>query len=422
MITGLNNKKMYLLRHVSVATLSALLVYFFYLSYFAWGVEPALWPDWGMDHPFWRAWAHAAFVLLFLILILSPAAILWKPLKRFIPWRRELGIWFAILSFGHGYAIWDRWARWDVPTLFGFGYVEDFGSYVLFRPEVGIMNMMGLVMAPLIILLALTSFDKAVTFLGPSSWKWFHSTLVPVIFYLAMLRGVLYLFYFFQVNPPEWNPYPPIWFLYVFLGMGLFAVILQAAAFVKTVLQRKRRNQKNSILQTVFVIGTGILFVMPMALMTVAVAYFDHGGIKEPPGTAEETPSSQESVQSFEMVIDHEDQKIHIWAVDIDRAPYIRITTEVEGEPISHQIYKYSERELYTAEPDEDMELVWSTLNNIEPDDMGITAMVRQPRTWAEQFGPGVHQIDVNEAALQVTIHSVEESIDAEVFKIAEVP
>ena len=103
-----------------MAGLSALLVYLFYLSYSAWGVEPALWPDWGEDHPFWRAWAHAAFVLLFFSLILSPAATLWKPVKRLMPWRRELGIWFAVLALGHGYAIWDRWARWDVGTLFGF--------------------------------------------------------------------------------------------------------------------------------------------------------------------------------------------------------------------------------------------------------------------------------------------------------------
>jgi len=422
MIIGLKNNKVILLRHLGVAVLSALLVYLFYQSYFAWGVEPAMWPDWGEDHPFWRAWAHAAFVLLFLILIISPAAMLWKPLKRFISWRRELGIWFAVLSLGHGYAIWDRWARWDVATLFGFGYVEDLGSYVLFRPEVGIMNMMGLVMAPLIILLAVTSFDRAVKFLGPSSWKWLHSTLVPVIFYIAMLRGTLYLFYFFQVTPPEWSPYPPIWFLYVFLGMGLFAVILQAAAFVKTVLRRKSRNQENSILQAGCVIGVGILFVMPMALMTGTVAYFDRGAIKEPPGIAEQTQPSQDYAKSFEMVIHNDDQDIHLWAVNIDSAPYFRQTIEAAGEPISHQIYKYSERVLYTAELDADMELVWSTLENVGPEDIGILEVVREPRIWAEQYGTGEHQIDIHEEELQVTIHSVEETIDGEVFEIADRP
>ena len=64
---GITSKKTLMLRHLGMASLSALLVYLFYLSYSAWGVQPALWPDWGQDHPYWRAWAHAAFVLLFVV-------------------------------------------------------------------------------------------------------------------------------------------------------------------------------------------------------------------------------------------------------------------------------------------------------------------------------------------------------------------
>nr|WP_281260619.1 ferric reductase-like transmembrane domain-containing protein [Alkalicoccus saliphilus] len=198
-----------------------LLVYLFYLSYTFWGVDPALWPDWGGDHPFWRAWAHAAFVLLFITLIISPTAVLWQPAARFLIWRRETGIWFAILASGHAYAILDRWAQWDMAALFGFQYAEEIGSYILLRPEVGIMNIMGMMAAPMIILLALTSFDKSVQLLGISTWKWLHRALIHVIFYIVMVRGILYLFYFFQVTPPDWSPYPSIWFLYVFLGMGL---------------------------------------------------------------------------------------------------------------------------------------------------------------------------------------------------------
>ena len=289
MIQGIESKKVIFLRHLSVAVFSALLVYLFYLSYSAWGVEVALFPDWGMDHPFWRAWAHAAFVLLFLVLILSPAATLWSPMKKFIPWRRELGIWFAVLSFGHGYAIWDRWARWDVARLFGFEYVEEVGGYILFRPEVGIMNMMGLIIAPMIILLAITSFDKVVKLLGVSSWKWLHNALIQVIFYVVMLRGVLYLFYFFQYSPPNWRVYPSIWFLYVFLGMAVFVVLLQACAFAKTIFQQRGRKQKLSMFQSVAVIGVAIMFVMPIILMTTTVLYYDQQVIKEPPPMIEQS-------------------------------------------------------------------------------------------------------------------------------------
>jgi hypothetical protein len=74
MPSKIKSSKAIFLRHLGVASLGALLVYLFYLSYGAWGVEPALWPDWGEDHPYWRAWGHAAFVLLFLSLILGPAS------------------------------------------------------------------------------------------------------------------------------------------------------------------------------------------------------------------------------------------------------------------------------------------------------------------------------------------------------------
>ncbi|MBB5323342.1 hypothetical protein HNQ34_000419 [Anoxybacillus tepidamans] len=414
MILNLQNKKAIFLRHLYVAVFSALLVYLFYLSYFTWGVEPALWPDWGNDHPFWRAWAHAAFVLLFLTLILSPAAILWHPIKRFLSWRRELGIWFAVLSFGHGYAIWDRWARWDVARLFGFEYIEEWGSYVLFRPEVGIMNLMGLVMAPMIILLAVTSCDRAVKFLGTSSWKWIHGTLVPVIFYIAMLRGTLYLFYFFQATPPDWRFYPRIWFLYVFLGMGILAVLLQAAAFTKIVLRRRSEKRKNSIFQVICLIGVAVMLAMPMVLMTGMVAYFDSRVIKEPPAFTEQTQPQQNYAPNFEMVIRNANQNILLWAKNLDSEPYYRQTIEIAGEPISHQIYRYSERTLYLTELDTNMELVWNKIENVEPEDIGILKVAMGPGVWANQYGTGDHQI----GELQVTILSVGETIADEVFEI----
>jgi DMSO/TMAO reductase YedYZ heme-binding membrane subunit len=418
---GITDKKTLLRRHVLMAALSGLLVYLFYLSYSAWGVQPALWPDWGEDHPFWRAWGHSAFVLLFLALILSPVSTLWKPVKRLMPWRRELGIWFAVLSLGHAYAIWDRWAQRDIATLFGFQYVDEVGSYVLLRPEVGIMNMMGMVMLPMIILLAVTSFDRAVDFLGATSWKWIHRTLVPAIFYIAMLRGMLYFFYFFQTTPPDWRVYPPIWFLYVFLGMGTAAVLLQGAAFGKIVLQRKRQQQENGVLPVVAVSGVVLMLAMPLMLMTGTVAYFDTRAIKENPALAQaEAQAPQEYAQSFEMVIHVDGQDTHLWARDLDEAPYVRLTVEVDGAPVSHQIYRHSERTLYIAEQGPGMELVWSMVEDVTPQDIGFLQMVMEPGAWAAQYGPGVHQVPVQGTELEVTITSVEEPIPDDMFEIPE--
>lgn len=425
---GITSKKTLLLRHLGMAGISALLVYLFYLSYSAWGVQPALWPDWGEDHPFWRAWAHAAFVLLFFSLILSPVATLWKPVKRLLPWRRELGIWFAVLALGHAYAIWDRWARWDLGTLFGFEYVEELGSYILARPEVGIMNMMGLVMLPMIMLLAVTSSDRAVSFLGTSSWKWIHRSLVHAIFYIAMLRGVLYFFYFFQTTPPNWQVYPPIWFLYVFLGMGLVAVSLQGAAFAKTVLQRRRQRQENGILATVAMSGVVAMFVAPLALMLGTVAYFDSRLLKENPALAgqaqapedAQVPIPDEYAQSFEMVIAVDGQDSRLWVRDLDDAPSFRVTTEVGGVPVSDQIYRFSDRTLFVAEQEPGPELTWSRTEDVGPEDIGLPQMVLEPGAWAAQYGPGEHRIPVPEGELQVTIHSVDEPIADEVFEVPE--
>ncbi|GAE27940.1 hypothetical protein E2L07_19380 [Halalkalibacterium halodurans] len=415
MIYGIESRRLIFIRHLGVAVFSAILVYLFYLSYSAWGVVPALFPDWGADHPFWRAWAHAAFVLLFLTLIISPAATLWPPIKRLYSWRRELGIWFAVLSFGHGYAIWDRWARWDVARLFGFEYMEDVGGYILFRPEVGIMNMMGLIIAPMIILLVVTSFDGAVKLLGASAWKWLHTTLVHVIFYIVMIRGVLYLFYFFQYSPPNWRAYPPIWFLYVFLGMAIFVVLLQACAFTKTVLHRRGRKQKNGIIQIAAVIGIAIMFAMPLVLMTGTIAYFDNRTIKEPP---ELTQDVENYAQNFEMVIHEENQNIYIWAKNLDSAPYFRQMTEISGEKILNQIYRYDDQTLYMEELDADMELVWSKIENVRPEDIGILEVAIETGGWAEQYGAGEHKIPFSSGELQVSIHNVGEIIPDAVFEI----
>lgn len=419
MLLGIKNKKVVFLRHLLMAIFSFLLVYLFYLSYSSWGVKPALWPDWSAPHPYWRAWAHAAWVLLFLALILGPAAKLWHPLVRFLSWRRELGIWFAVMSAGHAYAIWDRWALWDVAGLFGIQYMEELGGYVLVRPEVGIMNMMMLMATPMIVLLVATSFDRAVSFLGISAWKWLHSSLIHAIFYILMLRGILYFFFFFQVSPPNWRVYPDIWFLYVFLGMGLFAVLLQAAAYAKTVLQQRSYGQKNSVFQVAAVVAIAILFAMPMVLATATVVYFDSRLIKEVPASiARQAQPAQNYSQTFYMVIHEPDRNIHIWARNIDSEPYFRQTVEKGGLIISHQIYRFGERTLYTKDVGQ---LTWAKTENVGPENIGISSIAAGPGMWAAQYGVGEHQIKVSEGTvLRVTIRSVGEAIADEVFIIPE--
>lgn len=418
MLLGIKSKKTVFLRHLFIGALSLLLVYLFYLSYGAWGVKPALWPDWGADHPFWRSWAHAAFVLLFLALIIGPAAKLWRPFTRFLSWRRELGIWFAVLGVGHAWVIWDRWAQRDVAALFGVQKMEEMGGYVLARPEVGIMNMMMLMLAPMVILLAVTSSDRAVNFLGISSWKWLHNSLIHVIFYIVMLRGILYLFFFFQYSPPNWREYPSIWFLYPFLGMGVFAVVLQAAAFAKTVIKQRSYGQANSVSSIAVVIFLAVLFAAPMTLAAGTVAYLDGRLVRGNSSEAANTQPVGNSAKTFYMVIRDQGQDIHIWARNLDKDPFFRQRIDKEGVIVSEQLYRSDQRTLYSAERGADGQLSWRKQQNVSPEDIGLSNIMAGPGTWAAQYGAGEHQIRLEQGTIPVTIHSVEDAIADDVFKV----
>ena len=417
MLLGIKSKKQVFLRHLLVGSLSAVLVYLFYLSYPSWGVQVALWPEWNVDHAFWRSFAHAAFILLFLTLIIGPLAKLWPFFNRFVSWRRELGVWFAILSIGHGYAIWDRWALWDIQRFFGLEYVEALGGYAMFRPEVGIMNMMAVVIFPMIILLALTSSDRAVNFLGISSWKWLHNSLVHVIFYTVVLRWVLYAFFFFQPAVPDFRMYPPIWFLYPLLLMALFAVMLQAAAFIKTVLIKRSNVGTQNGFKILALIGIGILFIFPVALVVGSVSFLD-SRIVEPDQTTTTQTIPQNYADSFSMEIKDGNQNVSLWAQNLDADPYFRQTISVDGSVVSEQIYRSDEKVLYTAERGPTGSLVWSKTENVNPQNIGIASILAGPGAWATEYGVGEHQIQVEGGVLLVSVYSVEEAIENSVFEV----
>lgn len=418
MLLGTKSKRSVLLRHLFVGSFSLLLVYLFYLSYGAWGVEAELWPDWGADHPFWRSWAHAAFVLLFLGLIIGPASKLWQPLKRFLSWRRELGIWFAVLGAGHAWAIWDRWAQQDINVLFGLQKVDEMGGYILARPEVGIMNMMMLLLAPMVILLAVTSFDKAVSFLGISSWKWLHASLIHAIFYIVMLRGILYLFFFFQYSPPNYRDYPSIWFLYPFLAMGVTVVLVQAAAFAKTVLKQRSYAQENSALAITAVVILAGLFAAPMTLAAGAVVYLDNRIVDRTAAGAAAGPGqpTQNSAKTFNLIIRDQGQEIEMWASNIDTEPYFRQKTSVGGTTVSEQLYRFDEKTLYSAQGDAAGNLTWRKRTNVAPESLGLSNILAGPGAWAAQYGAGEQEVPLQQGTVKVNIISVEQPIDDAVF------
>lgn len=233
MLLGIKTKRELLLRHLLVAGVSSLTIYAGWRIHAQWDPEMRLWKSFGVG---------AAFLIWFVALV-GPAARLWPSLIRAIAWRREFGIWFVLVTVVHAYLVWDGWARWDVRELLGFEYVAEIDAYLRFEPGFGLANLMGLLALLFGLVLAATSFDRAVSYLGLSSWKWLHS-FTYVIFYIVALHSLYFAFIHFAPSPHRIlmglpTAYPANLLRFAYLAMLLSVCTAQVAAFVKTVRQRR---------------------------------------------------------------------------------------------------------------------------------------------------------------------------------------
>ena len=212
-------------RHAAVAVTSVLLVGLFWSSR----------PTWDPEMRLWKAVGDAAFGLLFVTLAVGPLARLFRPASRLLPWRRQLGIWFALTATVHGVLVVHGWARWSLRRFLGYEVIPQLGREVRLEPGFGLANLIGLVALMFALLLAATSSDRAVRRLG-SGWKWLHHSAL-FVFYLSLLHAGYFLFLHYTASFHKAVP-PPDWFRapFVFLGGALLA--LQAAAFVKRTSRR----------------------------------------------------------------------------------------------------------------------------------------------------------------------------------------
>ncbi len=201
MLLGIKSRKILLIRHIFTGLIALLLVYIFWLSK----------KNLAFDARIWRALGDTAFIFLFITLLIGPLAKLWEPAWRLITWRRETGIWFAILSFSH------------FLKVFNFSLQE---------PGIELPRLLGLIALFWTLILTITSSDRAVNFLGIWSWKWLHS-MVYVIFYLVFAHATYFLFWRY----PESN-----WFRFLFLSLAVTIPLLQISAFIKEVRRQKIGN------------------------------------------------------------------------------------------------------------------------------------------------------------------------------------
>ncbi len=180
------------------------------------------------------SFARVSFFLLFLTLIIGPVMRLRKPKKEFSifkkpwTWRGELGIWFVITGLAHFYfAMNHDFIGGTLKGALGGG---------IGGGGLGLANLLGLIALVISLILAVTSFNKIIKFLGIESWKWIQS-FTYVVFYLVV--GHLTYFQFFTTHGSG-----PDWFGYSSIIMFFIILILQIFACVKTVKEYREEKSK----------------------------------------------------------------------------------------------------------------------------------------------------------------------------------
>ena len=234
MLLGIKSKKIILLRHVLVGFAASASVYL------VWSLNST----WSPDMQLWKAFGGGSFFLLWFAMFIGPAAKLWNPLVRFTSYRREVGIWFFLIALVHGYLILDGWVRWGVWEFFGYQYFAEADTYLRVESGFGLANLLGLVALTFALVLAATSFDKAVNWLGIQSWKWLHM-FSYVVFYLGAMHVVYFAFIHYtpsltRVMQGLPTNYPDNPLKYYYLFMLLSVLVVQILTFVQTV--RRQRN------------------------------------------------------------------------------------------------------------------------------------------------------------------------------------
>lgn len=221
-------------RHLVVVTIAFSLAFAFWLSHYDWNGEMRL----------WRALGDAGYALLFVTLIIGPMNKIWPSTIPLLPWRREFGIWFAVFAVSHGLLIAHGWANWDIATFFGYEFIPQLGRIARLEPGFGLANTLGFVAFLWIAIMALTSSDRAMKWLGASSWKWLH-TGSYLVFYLVAIHTSYFLFMhytesFHKLVPPQ-NVFIP-----TFVIMSFTVLALQVASQIKVVKSRKNIKTKSS--------------------------------------------------------------------------------------------------------------------------------------------------------------------------------
>lgn len=186
----------------------------------------------------WKAFGDAGYLFLTFALAIGPLSKLKNGTKFLIPWRREVGIWAASLAITHGILIVDGWIKWDVAKFFGYEFIPQLGRLARLEPGFGLANLIGFVAFLWIAVLAITSSDRIMKFLGVQSWKWLH-TGSYIVFYLTSIHTSYFLFMHYTESFHR-EIAPQSVFIMPFIASASAVLVLQFSAYVKMISTRKR--------------------------------------------------------------------------------------------------------------------------------------------------------------------------------------
>lgn len=181
----------------------------------------------------WKAVGDAGFGLLWATVVIGPLAKLWRPARKLLPWRRQLGIWFALVSSLHAFLIFNGWTEWTLSRFFGYEFVPQLGRAARMEPGFGLANILGVAALSIALLLAATSSDQAMRALRGPGWKFLHNG-AYFVFYVGSIHALYFLFIHFTLSFHKRVPEPD-WFRYWFLAMVSVVLVLHVSSFVKTV-------------------------------------------------------------------------------------------------------------------------------------------------------------------------------------------
>jgi sulfoxide reductase heme-binding subunit YedZ len=175
-----------------------------------------------------RAWADVSILLLCFSLIIGPLVRIRTFFKFLIPWRRDIGLWFAITSLIHIGLLLNIQLGWN-PLKF---FINDEGELLKATAHAG--NWVGLFALLGTLFLTITSNRISERILGSSGWKFLQQSVYSV-FWLSLLHTFIFIY---MVDSRMSFFY--LWFFWISI---LLALTLQTFGFFISIKSNKNRNR-----------------------------------------------------------------------------------------------------------------------------------------------------------------------------------